>query len=1067
MIYNYDFFVSYASKDNENGSVKEFVDRLRKNSEFKDLLHAKPRVFFADESIRGMDDWERTIRDGIETSRFLIVLLSPNYFQSEMCAFEFEWWLEREIHHCVFREGIAPIQFIEVPGLFDGTVDVRKDLQDRFPDWLSELRTRQSPQTFNLTLKTADLDETLDALCDVFRVRVWRQDLASKPPHYFYYPQYNKNFVGRRKELVLLRDQLKKGCVALYGLGGAGKTELALAYGHAFAWDYQLGRFYINCKNQTSLFGAISGSGLDHLAGVDLESNKEKRLATLFENLSTGRNLIIEKNEKSRRDVDLGTQLLLILDNVDDVSILKLKELERLTTLFEKLSNSRNLIIEENKKSGRDVDLGTRLLLILDNVDDANILKLKDLERLPDFVHIVATTREKPSDFSHLCGISVDPLADAEALELLRVFRSFDNDEEKAAEEIIRKFGRHAFRVEKIGAYLRVNKWETYRGFLQKALERFEHLRETIDADDFELRHEAICDEACLQPTLERLTPDARTLLNYAALFGPDSVPVPWLGKLAKIDGDDLSKGLQELEDYRLLIPAEDDSKKETRRLLDAKLARLHRIAREIVVNQMPDDFRLPALEQISSKIDLLVYFKDASYWLAGDAAWGLDSIFDFCYDRYVKIREQEPPENYQKLIWRFHLLLGLYLTHLRNLNRARVIALALNALAQRRVEAAPDDLQALSYLSSSYNILGALSNAEGERKQAREYYEKALEIRKKNVKRTPEDLEALRDLSSTYNNLGALSGTEGKRKQAREYYEKALEGFEKIVEQTPDNLQALSYLSNTYNNLGVLSNAEGDRKQAREYYEKALEIRKKNVERTQDDLQALSDLIYTHWSLGKNEVDSPSVSSERSFIDANAARSAFENGVASIEKVLTPDPDERTRDTSLCLYDSFGDLERSLGNFGSARNFYEKAEKIVGEFYKENNASCAILFNRARNLLNLGDLNYAEKKFKEAIEYYERFRTAVKELTDKDPTAVRTQMLSTAALYRDSLAALSKKDKKAAREHLEAALKHAKKLAQKYPDDALIKRDLAYLQAQLEEEQPFWRRWFKRLFKR
>lgn len=75
--------------------------------------------------------------------------------------------------------------------------------------------------------------------------------------------------------------------------------------------------------------------------------------------------------------------------------------------------------------------------------------------------------------------------------------------------------------------------------------------------------------------------------------------------------------------------------------------------------------------------------------------------------------------------------------------------------------------------------------------------------------------------------------------------------------------------------------------------------------------------------------------------------------------------------------------------------------------------------------------------------------------------------MLSTAALYRDSLAALSKKDKKAAREHLEAALKHAKKLAQKYPDDALIKRDLAYLQAQLEEEQPFWRRWFKRLFKR
>ena len=104
--------------------------------------------------------------------------------------------------------------------------------------------------------------------------------------------------------------------------------------------------------------------------------------------------------------------------------------------------------------------------------------------------------------------------------------------------------------------------------------------------------------------------------------------------------------------------------------------------------------------------------------------------------------------------------------------------------------------------LRLQFQNLGFLSDAEGDRKQAREYYENVLEIRKKNVKRTPDDLQALRDLSGTYNNLGFLSDAEGDSKQAKEYYENALEIREKIVERTPDDIQALSDLSATYYNL-------------------------------------------------------------------------------------------------------------------------------------------------------------------------------------------------------------------------------------------------------------------------
>ena len=66
MIFNYDFFISYAGKDNEDGFVDEFVTRLEDNPDFEELFGAKPRIFFDKSAIRNIDDWERKNRPGIE-----------------------------------------------------------------------------------------------------------------------------------------------------------------------------------------------------------------------------------------------------------------------------------------------------------------------------------------------------------------------------------------------------------------------------------------------------------------------------------------------------------------------------------------------------------------------------------------------------------------------------------------------------------------------------------------------------------------------------------------------------------------------------------------------------------------------------------------------------------------------------------------------------------------------------------------------------------------------------------------------------------------------------------------
>ena len=58
-------------------------------------------------------------------------------------------------------------------------------------------------------------------------------------------PARNADFTGRAETLELLRDKLSgSGAVvvaqALYGLGGVGKTQLALEYAHRFMADYDL-----------------------------------------------------------------------------------------------------------------------------------------------------------------------------------------------------------------------------------------------------------------------------------------------------------------------------------------------------------------------------------------------------------------------------------------------------------------------------------------------------------------------------------------------------------------------------------------------------------------------------------------------------------------------------------------------------------------------------------------------------------------------------------------------------------------------------------------------------------
>jgi tetratricopeptide (TPR) repeat protein len=977
MIYNYEFFVSYSNADNKDGFVRDFVNRLEQVPDFKKLFAPEPRVFYDKESILGMDDWESELQDAIETSRFLIVLLSPDYFQSEMCAKEFEWWVECEKRRYVLGEGIAPIRIVDVPNLLSGTIDIPPNLQKTFPNWVSELRSRQIHDDFDLIrLDTSKFDRTFAALYPACCDKVWRQDSAAKSLPNRSYPNYNEFFVGRRDELDSLRKNLvKERRVTLHGLGGVGKTELAISYGLAFAWDYQLGRIFINCEEQRSLIGAILGSGLVSMAGVEFQEDEkeEDRLAKLFNALSKRR---------------------------DDVA-----------------------------KNERDPNLGTRLLLILDNVTNLELLNRNDMDRLKQtykFVHVVATTQEKPSDFAPLSPLPVDPLIASDALELLRVFRPFEDDAERqAAVEIVRIFGGHAFRVEKIGAYLLCNSEVTYQDVLRDTRERYPELIKAIDANKFQRRYEKIRDEACLRPTLEKLEQNAKKLLKWAALFGPDSVVVPWLGELTKITGNDLREGLQDLKDYRLLIPLKADSKEQTPRLSDAKLARLHRIAREIVRNKMRRKTRLSMFAQIGEKIDELLT-KDTSLWWGDDALRDRGSIADFCYDHYLELKNQGPSEYDPHLIRRLNDLRKFYL-----LDRVLEIRQASIELGQRWVAAEPGNPEALKALGVSFISLGDWLRLDAS-KQAREYYEKAVENFEKVRKHKPDDSDVLHGLSYSYESLGDLAKSANEYDQARKYYEKAVENFEKVRKHKPDDSDVLHGLSYSYKSLGDLAKSANDYEKAKEYYEKRLELWEKAPERKPDDSDVLHGLSDSYKSLGDLA---------KSANDYEKARECYQESLEIWKKMLERIPDGYFVLHGLSYsYKSLGDLAKSANDYEKAKEYYEKRLELWKKEYERKPddyyADYYALDSLSDYYESLGDLEKSADNYEQAREYYQERLELWKKALKLSPD--NSKVLDSLSDSYEGLGNLEKSanDYERARECYQESLEIWKKMLERIPDD-------------------------------
>ena len=481
----YDLFISYSRRDNPQTSprITELVSRIK--ADFAPFAKRELVPFFDQQEIHGMSDWRKRILQGLRESRLLLACLSPAYLQSGYCEWEFVEYLKYEIGHLHGFNGVAPIYFVEVPG-WDS-----KDFEQQCAAWIAELRKRQN---FDLrpwhdegeeALREAAVQERLCKLNHQIAQTITRGERAEKSLGNV--DAHNPHFIGRTANLRMLRENFVTpghiGVVtAVNGVGGLGKTALAIEYAHAFADEYGGGRWQVRCAGKDDLRLALAE--LATPIGYEFTDDEKKNADLQF--------------ERTRREL-------------------------------KKLADAR---------------APHRCLLLLDNVDRPGLLDPAQVARLNggDWLHVLATTRlgENELHGAHRdrAFLAIDELPPDDALALIESYQPdgrFRSEAERdAAREIVRLLGSFTLAVESAAVYLgQFANDVTCAAFLARLKkEGLEGLDTAASQSDVSVRHGEKRLSATLQPTLERLGATEKLALEFAALLPPDQVPLPWLRTL-------------------------------------------------------------------------------------------------------------------------------------------------------------------------------------------------------------------------------------------------------------------------------------------------------------------------------------------------------------------------------------------------------------------------------------------------------------------------------------------------------------------------------------------------------
>ena len=966
-IYKYDLFISYARRNDDDHFVTNFVNRIR--ADYTQFHKQELNIYFDRNEIKGMDDWQQNLINGLRESRLLLAFVSPEYESSEYCKRELDWWREHEVHRYVLGEGVAPVYVVSVPGYLD-QLTPENWLHQRLASYQFFDVRNFYPHGFRALIMDA-LDQVLADLREQVRDRLLRSEAVEASPSYGL-PIYNSRFIGRREELRQLRETLIHHTIgavtAVQGLGGIGKTELALTYAHAFAWDYPGGRFYLRCAGLTSMVQALSRVG-DYLNLPYTDEEKRDEMLRI---------------QRIVRSLD-GKRTLLLLDNVDNPALFSHSE-RRL------LPSNIHAIVTTRLDSNQLIDIDCQSL---DSLREDDAVSLLD-EYVP-------------------CNSEAEITA---AHEIVRYLGCFT-----LAVEVVGAYLLARKETVRPISYVEYAAWlidHKIRGQDEEAAKTTAVQLAWHKEKQF---------ERLLEETLSLLTEQEMAILNYAAHLPPDTIPLPWLrtlvghdypGAAGKIDLTTIwESAISRLQGLRLMTPTTDD-----------KLRRMHRLIQESVASA--DAKKLRRQKAIRRIVDLCLGYPE-EYWYQGENAWELTPVQAMLprMEQWTRSDQKEETPEIRKALYGLgidHHTLGTIYFGLGDVLGAKRHYLDYHALCRHLVEKEPQQLQVQRGLSISFNDLGDVAKAQGDLANARRYYEDGLVIRRKIASSQKSSLQAQRDLALSYERLADVAIAMGDPPNAERYYHEALTVSRRLVKKQPNNNEAQRGLVILYNKLGDLARKQGDLSGARQYYLKGLEISRTLAERhhalwisyqrydelgdeasAQDNLtdakryfdsalaiydeimkeqedtaQAERDLTISYEKLGDIAMEQNELAQAMQYYqDALAIRLQL-SGKLTANIVAQ-------RDLSI-NYNDLGDVAKRVGDLQRAVQYYRDALKISRKLAKKQPENMSAQRDLSVSYDRLGDVALALEDLTNAMKYYHDALDIRRKLAEQQPESVEAQ---------------------------------------------------------------------------
>ncbi|GHO46878.1 FxSxx-COOH system tetratricopeptide repeat protein [Ktedonospora formicarum] len=646
-----------------------------------------------------------------------------------------------------------------------------------------------------------------------------KQSQSPRPSQWFIPYAHNPFFTGREEILTTLQAMLTPNrapaathIYALYGLGGVGKTQVALEYAYRYAQEYQA-VLWIGAETTESIISSLRG--IAKLLQLEQQGDKDQQQM-----------IKAVQNWLTTHD-----QWLLILDNVEDLEMVGrfLPTARQGAILFT-----------------------TRIQTLGTHAKGIHLSPMEDIEGL-----LFLLRRAKV----------VDAKATSEQVHMLSTSQSLQYD---AGKELVNATGGLPLALDQAGAYLE----ETQCG-LPTYLDLFRTQRATLLQQRGEGAHEHPASVSTTLTLAINVTsqrhPAVRDLLRVCALLQPDAIPEELFHQEAKQLGTTLEAACSNPLDWNQVV-AVACSYSLLSRQSETQTFSIHRLLQVVLLDTMTKeelkawtsrvikalDSMFPGEQQIEQyanwrrQCDRLISHVQLCLQRTNDsedalalasltykAAQYLRERGQFAeamlhYQRSLHLWEQKRGPDHPDTARALHNLAVLYW---RMGQYAEAEPLFLRALRIREEILGmehPDVATTLNYMALLQWKMGQYAKAETLLQRALHIWEQALSPDHPNI-------------AYPFNNLAILYAEQGKYAEAETYFRRALQIQEKTYSPDhPDIAQGL-------HNLAELAQDQGKYEEAESLYQRVLRLREQtNGPNHPDVAETLNGLAELYRMQGK-----------------------------------------------------------------------------------------------------------------------------------------------------------------------------------------------------------------------